>query len=94
LLLPYLHAAWLRANCDMAMQGSVQTVAAREILTVREVEILHWVERGKSNHEIAQILNISHLTVKNHVQKILRKLNVANRAQAVGKALEARLIRP
>jgi hypothetical protein len=31
--------------------------------------------------------------VKNHVQKILRKLNVANRAQAVGKALEARLIR-
>jgi len=35
LLLPYLHAAWLRANFDMATQGSVQTVAAREILIAR-----------------------------------------------------------
>jgi DNA-binding NarL/FixJ family response regulator len=32
--------------------------------------------------------------VKNHVQKILRKLNVVNRTQAVGKALEARIIVP
>jgi transcriptional regulator EpsA len=94
LLLPYLHAAWLRANCDMATQGSVQTVAAREILTAREVEILHWVERGKSNNEIAQILNISHLTVKNHVQKILRKLNVQNRAQAVAKGINLNLTHP
>ena len=75
----------------MATQGSVQTVAAREILTAREVEILHWVERGKSNNEIAQILNISHLTVKNHVQKILRKLNVQNRAQAVAKGIALNL---
>jgi len=94
LLLPYLHAAWLRANCDVAAQGSVQTVAAREILTAREVEILHWVERGKSNNEIAQILNISHLTVKNHVQKILRKLNVQNRAQAVAKGINLNLTHP
>ncbi|MEO8165670.1 MAG: transcriptional regulator EpsA, partial [Betaproteobacteria bacterium] len=32
-------------------------------------------------------------TVKNHVQKILRKLDVVNRAQAVGKALELRILK-
>ena len=37
---------------------------------------------------------LSPLTVKNHVQKILRKLNVVNRAQAVGKALDLRILTP
>jgi len=63
-------------------------------LTERERGILRWVYLGKSNGEIGAILNISSLTVKNHMQKILRKLNVVNRAQAVGKALDARIIRP
>ncbi len=93
LLVPYLYAAWLRANCDTAMQTSVHTVTVPDILTLREVEVLNWVERGKSNNEIAQILNISHLTVKNHVQKILRKLNVQNRAQAVAKGINLNLTR-
>ena len=65
--------------------------AVREILTAREIEILNWVEKGKSNNEIAQILSISHLTVKNHVQKILRKLNVQNRAQAVARGISLNL---
>lgn len=93
LLVPYLYAAWLRANCDTAVQTSVHTVTMRDILTLREVEVLNWVERGKSNNEIAQILNISHLTVKNHVQSILRKLNVQNRAQAVAKGINLNLTR-
>ena len=38
------------------------------------------------------ILGISPLTVKNHVQKILRRLDVLNRAQAVGKALALRIL--
>lgn len=42
---------------------------------------------GKSNQAISNELGISALTVKNHVQKILRKLGAANRAQAVAKAL-------
>ena len=42
----------------------------------------------------AEAMKISPLTVKNHVQKILRKLNVVNRAQAVGKALELRILTP
>jgi transcriptional regulator EpsA len=86
LVAPYLHAAWTRANCDANKQEGSATLSPK-ILTSREMEILVWVEQGKSNNEIAQILNISHLTVKNHIQKILRKLNVQNRAQAVGKRL-------
>lgn len=53
-------------------------------LTTREKEILLWIAEGKSNPEIGKILTISPLTVKNHVQKILKKLNVVNRAQAIG----------
>jgi len=61
------------------------------MLTAREIEVLNWIEKGKSNNEIAQILAISHLTVKNHVQSILRKLNVQNRAQAVATSLSLQL---
>ena len=61
-------------------------------MTGREIEILGWVQEGKSNQEIGVILNLSPLTVKNHVQKILRKLDVRNRAQAVSKATAMRLI--
>jgi transcriptional regulator EpsA len=91
LMTPYLHAAWARANCDSAERPGASRAATREILTPREVEILNWVEQGKSNSEIGQILEISSLTVKNHVQKILRKLNVQNRAQAVAKGISLNL---
>src|SRR6267378_2265630 len=61
-------------------------------LTPREREILEWIYRGKSNIEVGMILKISPLTAKNHVQKILRKLGVLNRTQAVGKALALRIL--
>jgi DNA-binding CsgD family transcriptional regulator len=54
-------------------------------LSAREAEILHWIALGKTNPEIGSILNISAFTVKNHVQRILKKLDVTNRTQAVGK---------
>ena len=52
-------------------------------LSKREIEIMKWVRSGKTNQEIGMILNISAFTVKNHLQRIFRKLNVTNRAQAV-----------
>ena len=64
------------------------------LLTPREQQILQWIYHGKSNIEIGMILEISPLTVKNHVQKTLRKLNVLNRTQAVGKALALRIVNP
>ena len=66
--------------------------SGQSVLTAREQDILKWIYLGKSNFEIGAILKISPLTVKNHVQKILRKLNVVNRTQAIGKALELRIL--
>ncbi len=54
-------------------------------LSQREVEIMEWVRIGKTNVEVAMILNISSFTVKNHLQRIFRKLDASNRAQAVEK---------
>jgi len=52
---------------------------------MREVDIMEWVRKGKTNQEIGMILDISAFTVKNHVQRIFKKLDVVNRAQAVAK---------
>lgn len=51
----------------------------------RELEIMHWVEMGKTNQEIGTILDISAFTVKNHLQRIFKKLDVYSRAQAVSR---------
>jgi transcriptional regulator EpsA len=93
LIVPFLNLACLRTRINRPLEGSADAAArSARVLTVREEEILHWVHIGKSNIEIGAILQISPLTVKNHVQKILRKLNVQNRTQAVGKALALRIL--
>ena len=61
-------------------------------LTDREREVLQQVARGNSNKQIAVSLSISERTVKFHVSSILRKLDAANRAEAVQKALTSSLI--
>jgi transcriptional regulator EpsA len=95
LAVPFLHSAWVRTQINGRTKGSESVKPAEASnVTAREQEILRWIYLGKSNFEIGAILNISPLTVKNHVQKILRKLNVVNRAQAVGKALELRILKP
>ena len=92
LLVPFLHSAWVRTQVNWQARSAGVKPAAAGILTSREREILEWVYRGKSNIEVGMILKISPLTVKNHVQKILRKLDVLNRTQAVGKALALRIL--
>ena len=91
LLMPYLHMALYRMLADEG-QASEGVAAAKCLLSARELQVLQWVRSGKTNEEIGTILRISPPTVKNHVQKILRKLNVSNRAQAVGKAAALRLL--
>jgi transcriptional regulator EpsA len=91
LLAPSLHAAWVRTQLQRT-PSAVEKSSGQSILTVRELDILKWIYLGKSNFEIGAILKISPLTVKNHVQKILRKLDVVNRTQAIGKALELRIL--
>ena len=59
-------------------------------LTARENEVLRWMAQGKTNVEIAVILSLSRRTVDKHVEHILSKLGVENRACAVLQALDAR----
>jgi two-component system, NarL family, response regulator LiaR len=56
-------------------------------LTEREVEVLQVVAKGKSNQEIAEVLQISEATVRTHVSNILTKLHLASRTQAALYAL-------
>ncbi len=53
-----------------------------KLLTLREIEVLRLVADGRTNQDIATILNISRGTVKVHVEHILAKLDVSDRTEA------------
>lgn len=89
MLVPHLHIALIRA-LQGVNKSPLAPKAVSPCLTAREREILHWLATGKSNWEIAQVLSISEYTVKNHVQRILIKLRVNTRAQAVAKGIVSR----
>ena len=91
LLMPHLHLA-LHRMLQHDGRGGDSDIAPTALLSKREIQVLHWVKNGKTNPEIGQILGISPLTAKNHVQKIMRKLKVTNRAQAVGRGATLRLV--
>ena len=65
-----------------------------EDLTEREREVLTLLGRGRSNAEIAQQLFLSEATVKTHVSRILRKLRLRDRAQAVVFVYESGVLEP
>ncbi len=99
LLVPHLHAVlnritashYLRNNSGLKRltRGGVPSNA----ITQREHEVMRWMNGGRTNQEIAAILNISPLTVKNHVHSILSKLGVQNRNNACQKASQLGLLK-
>lgn len=89
-LLPYIDNALRQVELMPHQHPVIQAAEPEEppesgdsVLSGREIEILQWVAKGKTNGEIGSILNVSSFTVKNHMQRIFKKLDVFSRAQAV-----------
>jgi DNA-binding NarL/FixJ family response regulator len=87
----------LRRLAEEKRQGPDPTLSKsreplREALTPREAEVLGLLATGKTNQQIAQTLVISKGTVKVHVERIIRKLEVSDRTQAAVRAIELGLL--
>jgi two-component system NarL family response regulator len=96
-LLDVVHAAargesLLPAHIATKLVKRVSTAQKGHGLTKREYEVLCFLAKGQRNREIAEHLNITERTVKNHVTQIISKLGVKSRTEAVTQALKDELI--
>jgi len=92
ILLPHLLTTLARVLANEA-RAQIHTRHPVSLVTAREVEVLAWVREGKTNDEIAAILGLSMLTVKNHLRHAMKKLVVRTRGQAVAKAIALGFLR-
>lgn len=70
---------------QLAARGGLKPPRLEDSLTFREQQVLHLICQGLSNKRIAAECNISEATVKNHVHRLLGKLKVTSRSQAVAR---------
>jgi DNA-binding CsgD family transcriptional regulator len=92
-LMPHIDTTLRRVEClapEREGQENLQHPADADLLSEREQEVINWVGMGKSNLEIGSILGISHNTVKNHLKRVFRKMDVTSRSQAVQVQMRSR----
>jgi len=84
------------AAAETAAAAGAARVANAQLasLTARELEVFRMLARGLSNAELAAELHLSEATVKTHVARILAKLQLRDRAQAVVAAYESGVVKP
>ncbi|WP_417320725.1 helix-turn-helix transcriptional regulator [Emcibacter sp.] len=82
LLCVYFHEALLRVRDE-----SGNPLFEKKELTIREKECLYWAASGKSDTDIADILDISRHTVHFHIENAKRKFNLSTRIQTVVRAI-------
>ncbi len=85
-----------RTAVDAVLAAAGLATAPRtkdDALTDRELEVVRWLARGKSNREIGELLTISPRTVQNHVAHVYDKLGLYSRAGATLWAVERGLLR-
>jgi DNA-binding NarL/FixJ family response regulator len=93
LLAPSVTRRVIEAFADRAGPPPSELTASLEELTARELEVLRHLARGESNAEIAQAFVVEESTVKTHVARVLMKLGLRDRIQAVVFAYESGLVR-
>jgi DNA-binding NarL/FixJ family response regulator len=93
LLAPAITRRLIEDFCRRPPPSAGELPAAQQ-LSPRELEVLRLLAQGRSNAEIATELFLSEATVKSHVARILNKLGLRDRVQAVVLAYESGLVRP
>jgi two-component system response regulator DesR len=83
---------YLSPQAYEALALATRSEGEKQVLTVREVEVLRLAKRGLPNPQIAQALHISPGTVRNHLSAIYRKLGVHSRQEALQVAREQDLV--
>jgi DNA-binding NarL/FixJ family response regulator len=84
----------LIADFTREPHGQAPAPVALNVLTSRETEVLTLIGQGMSNAEISDALSIAGETAKTHVKRVLAKLGLRDRAQAVVTAYETGLVTP
>ncbi len=94
LLIPHLHNAFLRVLTTEREISSVGSQRTGRLVTPRQEEILGLIKEGKTNVEIARLLDCSPWTIKNHIQSILRRLDSNTRTHAISRAMSLGILKP
>lgn len=94
LMVPHVHRTFLRVLASEREVVHTSTPKGAQVVTPRQAEILTLIREGKTNAEIAKVLECSQWTVKNHIQNILRRLDSHSRAHALARAMQLGILRP